>query len=211
MQNWGTVCLIVLLELNTLGSVQKVFMPRKCKLPPKKGKCNGDFENFYYDYKNNMCKTFVYGGCGGNKNNFVNLLECYYMCKRFEIPRECKLWARKGRCRGKIPRYYYDAHNKRCRLFTYGGCGGNANNFQTFNECNMACDIFGNMKKHFYPESMLQMCDQPLDVGPCNENFPRFYYNRTTKTCKPFKFGGCNGNRNNFLSHEDCVHECKPV
>lgn len=61
------------------------------------------------------------------------------------------------------------------------------------------------------PESMLQTCDQPLDVGPCNENFPRFYYNHTTKTCKPFKFGGCNGNRNNFLSHEDCVHECKPV
>uniref|UniRef100_A0A8C5WZ19 BPTI/Kunitz inhibitor domain-containing protein n=1 Tax=Laticauda laticaudata TaxID=8630 RepID=A0A8C5WZ19_LATLA len=51
----------------------------------------------------------------------------------------CKLWARKGKCKGKIPRYYYDAFNKRCRLFTYSGCGGNANNFQTFDQCNKEC------------------------------------------------------------------------
>ncbi|KAG8141468.1 hypothetical protein E2320_007089, partial [Naja naja] len=158
-----------------------VFLPQKCKLPPKKGRCNEDFENFYYDHNSNMCKTFIFGGCGGNKNNFVNLLDCYYTCKRFETPWNCKLWARKGKCKGKIPRYYYDAFNKRCRLFTYGGCG----------------------------EAMLDTCDQPLDVGPCKENFTRFYYDRTTKICKPFKFGGCNGNRNNFLNREDCLQECK--
>uniref|UniRef100_A0A670YQT4 BPTI/Kunitz inhibitor domain-containing protein n=1 Tax=Pseudonaja textilis TaxID=8673 RepID=A0A670YQT4_PSETE len=47
--------------------------------------------------------------------------------------------------------------------------------------------------------------------GKCKENFTRFYYDRTTKICKPFKFGGCNGNRNNFLNQEDCMQECKPV
>lgn len=76
------MCLTQLFFLFPL-SFLPVFMPRKCKLPPKKGKCNADFENFYYDYKSNMCKTFIFGGCGGNKNNFVNLLECYYTCKRF--------------------------------------------------------------------------------------------------------------------------------
>ncbi|XP_039212466.1 boophilin-G2-like isoform X2 [Crotalus tigris] len=199
MQNWGTIGLIILLELNIPGCMQKVFIPRKCKLPPKKGKCNADFENFYYDYKNNMCFFSTW-------ENIVGDLQW-----KKKIPRECKLRARKGRCKGKITRYYYDAFNKRCRLFTYGGCGGNANNFRTFNDCNMACDMFGNKMKHFYPEFMLQTCDQPLDVGPCKESFPRFYYDCTTKICKPFKFGGCNGNRNNFLSHEDCVQECKSV
>uniref|UniRef100_A0A8C6XCD3 BPTI/Kunitz inhibitor domain-containing protein n=1 Tax=Naja naja TaxID=35670 RepID=A0A8C6XCD3_NAJNA len=58
--------------------------------------------------------------------------------------------------------------------------------------------------------SLAYMCNQPLDVGPCKENFTRFYYDRTTKICKPFKFGGCNGNRNNFLNREDCMQECKP-
>ncbi|XP_025033138.1 BPTI/Kunitz domain-containing protein-like [Python bivittatus] len=122
-----------------------------------------------------------------------------------------KLWAKKGWCKAKFPRYYYDARNKRCRLFTYGGCGGNANNFLTLYDCYKECDIFGDSQKPLNPELMYETCDQPLDVGPCSESFPRFYYDRTTKICKSFNFGGCNGNRNNFFTHEDCVRECIQV
>uniref|UniRef100_A0A670Z4M8 BPTI/Kunitz inhibitor domain-containing protein n=1 Tax=Pseudonaja textilis TaxID=8673 RepID=A0A670Z4M8_PSETE len=68
-----------------------------------------------------------------------------------DVTENCKLWPRKGKCKGKIPRYYYDAFNKRCRLFTYGGCGGNANNFQTFDQCNKACDAFGTLKQFYIP------------------------------------------------------------
>ncbi|XP_070621292.1 carboxypeptidase inhibitor SmCI-like [Erythrolamprus reginae] len=228
MQNWGTLVLIILLELNISVSAEKVTRDfhRICKLPPQKGKCNEEFENFYYDYKSDRCKTFIYGGCGGNRNNFVHLLECYYTCKRFglfsgwenmlgdikwrrETPRRCKLSPRKGKCKDKIPRYYYDAHNKRCRLFTYSGCGANENNFETFSQCNKACDEFGAMVL-YSPESMLQTCEQTLDVGPCSQSFPRFYYNNDDKTCIPFTFGGCNGNRNNFLTQEKCLQECNP-
>uniref|UniRef100_A0A8C6XCC6 BPTI/Kunitz inhibitor domain-containing protein n=1 Tax=Naja naja TaxID=35670 RepID=A0A8C6XCC6_NAJNA len=59
-----------------------VFLPQKCKLPPKKGRCNEDFENFYYDHNSNMCKTFIFGGCGGNKNNFT-FNQCNKACDAF--------------------------------------------------------------------------------------------------------------------------------
>uniref|UniRef100_A0A670ZAR0 BPTI/Kunitz inhibitor domain-containing protein n=1 Tax=Pseudonaja textilis TaxID=8673 RepID=A0A670ZAR0_PSETE len=133
-----------------------------------------------------------------HSGNCLLLLDIFISAfQKRDVTENCKLWARKGKCKGKIPRYYYDVSNKRCQLFIYSGCGGNANNFQTFDECNKACDVF----------AMLDTCDQPLDVGPCKENFTRFYYDRTTKICKPFKFGGCNGNRNNFLNQEDCMQD----
>ncbi|VDM66161.1 unnamed protein product [Strongylus vulgaris] len=37
-------------------------------------------------------------------------------------------------------RYYYDAPSKVCRPFTFTGCGGNDNNFQTKGECTQFCN-----------------------------------------------------------------------
>lgn len=51
----------------------------------------------------------------------------------------CKLPPEQGPCRGRIPRFYYSASSKRCELFTYGGCQGNANNFKTEEDCVAAC------------------------------------------------------------------------
>ena len=42
-----------------------------------------------------------------------------------------------GRCRAAFPRFYFDG--ARCRRFTYGGCGGNGNNFRTEGECTRVC------------------------------------------------------------------------
>ena len=35
--------------------------------------CNAFFTNFYYDTVTKSCKTFIYGGCGGNLNRFETL------------------------------------------------------------------------------------------------------------------------------------------
>ncbi|XP_062816999.1 tissue factor pathway inhibitor isoform X2 [Anolis carolinensis] len=126
---------------------------------------------------------------------------------------ECKPRWRKGRCRHKLTRYYYDVKNKRCRPFTYSGCGGNYNNYATYEQCAQKCEPFGSpdYSKHpeRNPETKPHTCNLPVDVGPCNASFPRFYYDAKTKSCKPFNFGGCNGNSNNFGTIEDCILECK--
>ncbi|XP_062566160.1 PI-stichotoxin-Hcr2i-like isoform X1 [Saccostrea cucullata] len=52
----------------------------------------------------------------------------------------CSLPREPGPCRGSCPRYYYDTRRGTCRSFTYGCCGGNANNFQTRQLCNRICN-----------------------------------------------------------------------
>ena len=41
--------------------------------------------------------------------------------------------------RASIPRYYYDKETRQCHGFTYGGCPGNTNNFETVEACEEAC------------------------------------------------------------------------
>ncbi|XP_041733425.1 tissue factor pathway inhibitor [Coregonus clupeaformis] len=61
------------------------------------------------------------------------------------VPREvnvtdkCRMPMVVGSCRAAFPKYYYDVTNQTCKLFIYGGCDGNGNNFHTQEECEGAC------------------------------------------------------------------------
>lgn len=44
-----------------------------------------------------------------------------------------------GTCFAAFTRWYYDAQEQNCKQFTWGGCGGNDNNFDSFDECMDAC------------------------------------------------------------------------
>merc|ERR1712066_232127 len=46
------------------------------------GKCKAAIPKFYYDATDGKCKEFTYGGCGGNKNNFINEVECAAACAK---------------------------------------------------------------------------------------------------------------------------------
>lgn len=51
-------------------------------------------------------------------------------------------------------------------------------------------------------------CSLPSSVGPCADWTSRFYYDSTAGRCVHFWFGGCQGNRNNFLTREECLRSC---
>lgn len=45
----------------------------------------------------------------------------------------------KGECDGKFSRFAFDEKKNDCREFSYGGCGGNGNNFATVEDCRNIC------------------------------------------------------------------------
>ena len=44
-----------------------------------------------------------------------------------------------GPCQSFSTRYYYDQNKKECQPFQYGGCNGNANNYDTLEKCQSTC------------------------------------------------------------------------
>lgn len=52
----------------------------------------------------------------------------------------CKLPQVKGACVGYHLRWYYDSAREQCGQFVFGGCLGNANNFDTRELCQERCE-----------------------------------------------------------------------
>lgn len=51
----------------------------------------------------------------------------------------CSLPKDPGPCKAAIPKLFYNSNKGRCQQFTYGGCGGNGNRFDTRKACKTAC------------------------------------------------------------------------
>ncbi|KAI5947520.1 WAP four-disulfide core domain protein 8 [Manis javanica] len=67
--------------------------------------------------------------------------------------------------------------------------------------CSFACG-----KKCMDPQQ--EPCMLPLDPGTCQSKDTHWYFDFKDQLCKPFTYGGCRGNANNFLSREDCREAC---
>ena len=52
------------------------------------------------------------------------------------------------------------------------------------------------------------MAAQP---GPCLSKITRYYYDKEEGKCREFIYGGCQGNKNRFLTLEHCQNECEPL
>ena len=59
-----------------------------------------------------------------------------FQCKM--IP-DCMLPPKVGDCKAQIARFYFDQKLMDCRQFFYGGCNGNGNRFETYEECMDTC------------------------------------------------------------------------
>ncbi|XP_077979849.1 uncharacterized protein LOC144435157 [Glandiceps talaboti] len=92
-------------------------------------------------------------------------------------------------------KWYYDCMEGICRQFTYSGCGGNENRFDSKKEC----------IKHCAADS----CCLDADPGPCLAYFPMWYFDPRDNTCKEFIYGGCHGNDNRYETKQECESACR--
>ncbi|XP_054082505.1 actinia tenebrosa protease inhibitors [Zeugodacus cucurbitae] len=54
----------------------------ECYQPREVGRCFGLFRRYAYNADSRRCEEFVYGGCGGNRNNFESKEACESTCLR---------------------------------------------------------------------------------------------------------------------------------
>ncbi|XP_056652144.1 kunitz-type protease inhibitor 2 isoform X5 [Monodelphis domestica] len=119
-----------------------------------------------------------------------------------------------GRCRASIPRWWYNVTDQACQTFVYGGCGGNENNFLTRKECLRVCAGVTAPKKQdseAFPGNDFNYedyCAAKAVTGPCRAAFQRWFFDAEKNTCAHFIYGGCRGNKNSYLTQEDCMSKC---
>ncbi|ELT91341.1 hypothetical protein CAPTEDRAFT_175625 [Capitella teleta] len=111
----------------------------------------------------------------------------------------CRLEPDPGPCNQSIPRFYFDPEQGMCRKLTYGGCGGNDNNFVRRAQCLWACN-----------PPLSDVCKMPPLIGNCKGSVKRFFFDHKTGQCKSFRYSGCGGNANLFGSMRECRFRCYP-
>ncbi|XP_004394142.1 PREDICTED: LOW QUALITY PROTEIN: tissue factor pathway inhibitor 2 [Odobenus rosmarus divergens] len=113
----------------------------------------------------------------------------------------CLLSPDVGPCRARIPSNYYDRYTQSCRMFFYGGCQGNANNFETLEDCNEAC---------WRIEKVPKICRLEVSEGQCGARTGQYFFNLSSMTCEKFVSGGCHSSKNRFPDKDTCMGFCAP-
>ena len=67
--------------------VVSFIWPEVCLLTQQSGNCMAYIQRWFFDYNDQKCKEFVYGGCDGNANNFENQDMCEERCKSLMVVR----------------------------------------------------------------------------------------------------------------------------
>uniref|UniRef100_A0A0C9R5S4 BPTI/Kunitz inhibitor domain-containing protein n=1 Tax=Amblyomma americanum TaxID=6943 RepID=A0A0C9R5S4_AMBAM len=104
-----------------------------------------------------------------------------------------------GRCKAKVPRWYYDPSSNKCKLFIYGGCEGNNNRFQYEVGCLKTC-LPGVPTK--------PVCSLHPPKRTCKAGVHTWSFDWQAGGCRFFLHGDCNKNDNRFKTCLDCMNRC---
>uniref|UniRef100_A0A224Y504 Pancreatic trypsin inhibitor n=1 Tax=Rhipicephalus zambeziensis TaxID=60191 RepID=A0A224Y504_9ACAR len=115
-------------------------------MPREVGPCRAFIPRFYFNETLNECVRFVYGGCGGNENNFETQQECEKKCRNNYNRKNdpcLTLQQKRNFCAGgkKLTAavWYFDTKSKLCWRSKYEKCGKNLTMFPSCSNCVATC------------------------------------------------------------------------
>ncbi|XP_042856111.1 papilin-like, partial [Penaeus japonicus] len=76
------------------------------------GPCRGTYTRWHYSQEDKTCRSFVFGGCKGNANNFLTEDACVQRCLRGRSRDLCTLPKSSGLCDETLPRWYFDGSGR---------------------------------------------------------------------------------------------------
>lgn len=65
-----------------------------------------------------------------------------------QVEPDCSLDPARGSCKASMNQWYFDKDANTCKQFTYGGCAGNKNRYDSKEECLSNCGHPGELKLH---------------------------------------------------------------
>ncbi|CAD5233224.1 unnamed protein product [Bursaphelenchus xylophilus] len=163
--------------------------PNPCELPVDPGAGRDRLERWFYNAQTSICQPFTYNGIKGNQNNFLSQQDCEELC----VPNPCA----EGR-----PFVGADGRPQTCSPSA------------SMNTCpaNHWCHVGATqLTTVCCPAARPNPCTLPMSTGEGDASLERFYFDQSTKTCKPFEYRGLKGNQNNFLSQRACQLACQPL
>ncbi|KAK0412851.1 hypothetical protein QR680_006447 [Steinernema hermaphroditum] len=183
-----------------------------CKMPKAAGDCKRPVTKWHYNPESKTCSNFMWSGCGGNGNRFSSKAECEHLCALEEKVENannvCELERDSGPCTDAVSQWYFSKQDGECRKFTFGGCRGNGNRFDTKEQCEKKCVVKSQNLVMFEPK---KVCTQPFEKGPCSASEEQFYFDFNSGRCRSFTYGGCEGNSNRFDSKDICYQLCGKI
>uniref|UniRef100_A0A0K0F0T5 Kunitz/Bovine pancreatic trypsin inhibitor domain protein n=1 Tax=Strongyloides venezuelensis TaxID=75913 RepID=A0A0K0F0T5_STRVS len=157
-----------------------------CEQPLNDGEGNRMINRWYFDTGLNKCLPFIYSGIKGNENNFPTKTQCNAACPEY-----------KYYCPHGLPILSSDNDNQPLTCSIDKACPDGS-----------LCHMNIEFNTSICCEDPSYFCNEERDHGPCDGNEIRYGYNSETDTCIEYKFGGCGGTLNNFISLQRCTEVC---
>ncbi|KAM9309643.1 collagen alpha-6(VI) chain-like [Pholidichthys leucotaenia] len=114
-------------------------------------------------------------------------------------------------CGDYVQLWFFDSNIGACSPFWYGGCGGNANRFNTEHECFHTCGANHSnvgLKTELASFSSKDACLLRQDQGDCQNYVMMWFFDTEQGECTRFWYGGCGGNKNRFKTQDECESLC---
>ncbi|KAJ0026570.1 hypothetical protein NQD34_017570 [Periophthalmus magnuspinnatus] len=183
-----------------------------CLAAPKVGPCRASFTRWRYDAVFGICRTFTFGGCKGNYNNFLSAEACEAACRGITAALERNAPPPVAEVCGSTCRPGQLVCDSSCCVHKSLECDGVKQCVDGADEsgCSKLNQTFNRLVEIEVDEKKAR-CTLPPHTGPCRASFTRWFYDPLDQNCQSFTFGGCDANDNNYDQKHVCEESCQGV